>query len=56
MTKLIRESKNGDYYTTDRKYKIEKGIIGWNVSEWDCRGWYSYSFTCETLKEVKQSI
>ena len=56
MPKLIRDKRTGDYYTKDRRYQIEKGIIGWNVNEWDVRGWYSYSFTAETLKEVRESI
>lgn len=56
MIKLVRCCKTGDYYTDDRIYKIEKGINGWNVNEWDKRGWYSYSFTCTTLKEVKESL
>ena len=56
MTKLIREKITGNYYTEDRKYQIEKGILGWNVNEWDSRGWYTYSFTCETLKEVRESL
>ena len=56
MTKLIRDKRTGDYYTEDRMFKIEKGSVGWNVSEWDERVWYTYSFTCLTLKEVKESI
>jgi hypothetical protein len=56
MKKLIRDKKTGDYYSVDKQYKIERGCIGWNVSEYDVRGWYSYSFTCETLKEVRESI
>lgn len=56
MTKLIRDKRTGDYYTEDRMFKIEKGSVGWNVREWDERGWYTYSFTCPTLKEVKESI
>lgn len=56
MTKLIRNKKTGDYYTKDRQYKIERGCVGWNVSEWDERGWYNYSFTCKTLREVRESI
>lgn len=54
--KLIKNKKTGDYYTEDYKYKIERGSVGWNVSEWDTRGWYVYSFSCDTLKEVKESI
>lgn len=56
MIKLKRDKKTGDYYTEDRKYHIERGFIGWNVNEWDVRGWYKYSFSCETLKEVKESL
>ena len=33
MAKLNRDKKTGDYYSTDRTYFIEKGTIGWNVSE-----------------------
>lgn len=63
MTKLNRDKKTGDYYSVDRKYFIEKGTIGWNVSElnevqskkfgYDV---YEYSFSCETLREVRESI
>lgn len=56
MIKLIKNKKTGDYYTENKKYLIEKGSIGWNVSELDPRGWYNYSFSCDTLKEVKESI
>ena len=56
MKVLIRDNKTGDYYTPDHKYKIEKGSVGWNVSELDPRGWYTYSFSCMTLKEVRESI
>jgi hypothetical protein len=56
MGKLIRDKRTGDYYSIDRRYKVERGCVGWNVSELDERGWYSYSFTCETLKEVRESI
>lgn len=55
-TKLIRNKKTGDYYTENLRYKVERGNVGWNVSELDARGWYTYSFSCETLKEVKESI
>lgn len=63
MTKLIRDKNTGDYYTPDKKYHIEKGTTGWNVNEIDERltnlcneNIYKYSFTCETLKEVKESL
>ena len=56
MVKLIRIEETGDYYTEDGKNKIEKGKVGWNVNEWDNRGWYSYSFTCPTLKVVRESL
>ena len=56
MVKLIRDKDTGDYYTEDGHYFIEKGIVGWNVNEWDERGWYRYSFSCDTLKEVKESL
>lgn len=56
MVKLIRDKDTGDYYTEDGHYFIEKGVVGWNVNEWDERGWYRYSFSCDTLKEVKESI
>lgn len=63
MTKLIRDNRTGDYYSTDRKYFIEKGTVGWNVSELnEARskeyGYYvyEYSFSCETLREVRESI
>ena len=56
MTKLIRDKKTGDYYTLDKKYHIEKGTTGWNVNELDERNIYKYSFSCDTLKEVKESL
>ena len=63
MQKLNRDKKTGDYYSIDRKYFIEKGTIGWNVSELNearsnVYGYdvYEYSFSCETLREVRESI
>ena len=56
MVKLIRDKRTGTYYTTDLHYMIEKGPVGWNVSEWDERGWYKYSFSCDTLNEVIESL
>ena len=63
MAKLNRDKRTGDYYSTDRKYFIEKGTIGWNVSELNearskAYGYdvYEYSFSCETLREVRESI
>lgn len=63
MTKLNRDKRTGDYYSSDRKFFIEKGTAGWNVSERNERltklfGFdvYNYSFSCETLKEVRESI
>ena len=56
MVKLIRDKRTGTYYTTDLHYMIEKGSVGWNVSEWDERGWYTYSFSCDTQNEVKESL
>lgn len=63
MKKLIRDKRTGDYYTEDKQYHIEKGCIGWNVNERDelfkantGKDIYKYSFTCNTLKEVKESL
>lgn len=47
------------YYTDDYQFEIEKGTIGWNVNKWVKYPWFSnfeYSFSCETLKEAKESI
>ena len=63
MAKMNRDKRTGDYYSTDRKYFIEKGTIGWNVyelnearcEEYGCNV-YEYSFSCETLREVRESI
>lgn len=44
------------YYTPDRRFYIEKGASGWNVQEKDERGFYRYSFSCDTLKEVRDSL
>lgn len=63
MAKMNRDKRTGDYYSTDRKYFIEKGTIGWNVYELNearCKEYgcnvYEYSFSCETLREVRESI
>ena len=63
MSNLNRDKRTGDYYSNDRKYFIEKGTIGWNVSELNearskTYGYnvYEYSFSCETLREVRESI
>ena len=56
MTKLTRNKRTGDYYTPDRKYRIERGTVGWNVCEYDERGWYTYSFSAETLREARESL
>lgn len=60
MARLQRDKKTGDYYTEDRKFQIEKGFAGWNVNEIDARFLpqeiYRYSFTCETLREVRESL
>ena len=63
MAKMNRDKRTGDYYSTDRKYFIEKGTIGWNVyelnearsKEYGCNV-YEYSFSCETLREARESI
>lgn len=44
------------YYTSDRRFYIEKGASGWNIQEKDERGFYRYSFSCDTLKEVRDSL
>lgn len=44
------------YYTTDYKFEIEKGTVGWNVNELVEPGYYRFSFGCETLKEAKDAI
>lgn len=58
--KLVRDKVTGDYYTEDRRYQIEKGFTGWNVNEIDTRFLpvevYRYSFSCETLSEVRESL
>ena len=57
MVKLIRDKITGDYYTQDNRYQIEKGTIGWNVNEINIdTGIYWYSFSCDTLKEVRGSL
>lgn len=63
MVKLNRDKRTGDYYTADKRFFIEKGTIGWNVSELNVErsnaygfSVYEYSFSCETLKEVRESI
>ena len=57
MEKLIRDKRTGDYYTQDNRYQIEKGVIGWNVNEINIdTGIYNYSFSCRTLKEIRESL
>lgn len=63
MAKLIRDKRTGDYYTEDRKFHIEKGTVGWNVNELNefftsryNKNFYEYSFSCDTLKEVRESL
>ena len=63
MTRLTRDKRTGDYYSIDKKFFIEKGTIGWNVSELNenktkAYGFnvYEHSFSCDTLKEVRESI
>lgn len=56
MQSLRREKRTGFYYSADNRYWITKGYVGWNVYELDSYGQYRYSFTCETLKEVRESI
>ena len=63
MIRLTRDSKTGDYYFRDyvnhTDYMIEKGYIGWNVKEKSVNApdyYYKYSWTADTLKEVRASI
>lgn len=63
MAKLNRVKETGDYYSVDKKFFIEKGVKGWNVSELNelltkrfGYNYYEYSFSCDTLKEVRESI
>lgn len=57
MIKLIRDKKTGDYHTQDNRYQIEKGAIGWNVYEYDTvLKYHRYIFSCDTLKEIKESL
>lgn len=44
------------YYSPDRRFHIEKGTAGWNVQQGNERGFYCYSFSCNTLKEVRDSL
>lgn len=59
--KLTKKNPDGrvipqTYYTTDYKYEIEKGAVGWNVNRLNAYGWYEYSFSCETLTDAKESL
>ena len=60
---LVRDKRTGDYYSHDRKFFIEKGAMGWNLSVRDDDrsarfgyDWYDYVSTCYTLKEIRESI
>ena len=47
------------YYSEDYRFEIEKGSDGWNVNElvnFRTHSSYRYSYSCETLKEAKESI
>lgn len=44
------------FYSPDHRFCIEKGTSGWNIQEKDERGFYRYSFSCDTLKEVRDSL
>ena len=47
------------YYTKDFKYEVEKGTVGWNVNIFRKYVWgttYEYSFSCDTLAEVRESL
>lgn len=52
---LHRDKRTGDYYTTDKKYMIEKGTIGWNACIKGEYG-YEYDFSADTLKEIRESL
>ena len=59
--KFVKKNREGKiipqtYYSEDYKFEIEKGTEGWNVNEIDKFNCYRYSFSCETLKEAKESI
>lgn len=59
--KLTKKNPDGrvipqTYYTTDYKYEVEKGTIGWNVNRKNRYGWYEYHFSVDTLSEAKDSL
>jgi hypothetical protein len=59
--RLIRKNPEGrvipqTYYTSDYLYEVEKGTVGWNVNRKGRYGYYEYSFSCETLAEVRESL
>ena len=66
MIHLTRDKRTGDYYTHDRKFMIERGTVGWNVyikkseayeTSLVCFGpLYEYSYSCDTLREVRESL
>ncbi len=53
-TKMIRDGKN--YYTADHQYFIERCLSGWDVHELGQDGRHHYSFTVDTLKELRMLI
>lgn len=62
--KLTRKNKEGriipeTYYSIDHKFEIEKCNSWWNVYELTNFGTYEtyrYSFSCDTLKECRESL
>lgn len=66
MIHLTRDKRTGNYYTLDNKFMIDRGTVGWNVHILNSETYefcgltfgptYEYSFSCDTLREVRESL
>lgn len=57
--KLSRDKLSGDWYTTDKKYCIYRGSVGWCISEVDEDGLPDFCFPlffAETLSDARNTL
>lgn len=53
MIKLHRNKRTGDYFTHDGRFVLQRGAVGWNVTD-NVTGYHD--FAGETLKEARGTI